>query len=352
MTKSPSVEKVELVAPAALEMQLTACLRHRRLPDHFLYLGSAGAKNWLDLERSEEFPVARRLTELLSAQAGQIAADVPEGALLVSLGVGQGHKERILLEALPEKRPRGYLAVDISGPLVDRALQEVRDIGVPATGVVAFSEDLPRLRARWWAGDSGPVLLCMLGNNFCNYEPRFLLPLIRRALRDDDLLLLDCQLFDSTTGEGTPEAIEEAYGSDLNERFNLQPLITLGLQPQRCRFRLDLVEVDSPVGKVRRTRKQIEILSDTVVTVGREDVALPAGSTVRMGFTYKYTAGQVSRLLEHYQMREVRRFVGNAGDNLLVLARMGPVERDPPGPQAQAAHRIGRGPRPPQPDAR
>lgn len=179
------MNRVELVTEDVLEARLLRCLEERHMPDCFLYLGESGVRNWLTLSASEAFPVAERLTCLLKESIPSIARHVPGRFDLVSIGVGGGEKERIMLEALTGQHDVSYVAVDISGGMVDEALRTVKGIDVGKTGVVAFLEDLGRLRRLW----RSPVLLCLLGNNFCNYEPDGVLDAVHRELGPDDLLL-------------------------------------------------------------------------------------------------------------------------------------------------------------------
>ncbi|WP_269850103.1 L-histidine N(alpha)-methyltransferase [Methanosarcina horonobensis] len=115
---------------------------------------------------------------------------------LVSVGVGSGEKERILLEELikknlaerpaSEKVPIIYYPVDINSQLVDLALEKARDLPVEKKGIVGFIEDMPLLKEHWRL----PVLFSILGNTFCNYEPEFILKLVYENLEQGDLFFL------------------------------------------------------------------------------------------------------------------------------------------------------------------
>jgi len=311
--------KIELVTGEELDARLLSFLTQRQMPDYFLYLGSTGAKRWLDLARSNEFPIATRLTELLRTNVHSLAHSLPRAIDVVSIGVGDGQKEVLLLKALKERSKVRYFPVDISSHMVNEALEKAADLGVKMTGFVALFEDLPRLQQYW----RPPVLLCMLGNNICNYAPEELLSTVFRELEVGDYFLFDCHLFAPQPEEEEQwrEVFERAYHSDLNIRFNIGPLMDRGLRMEDCSFKLDLVKVDSLFGQTYRTEKFIEILRETSITIGQSEVRLAAGDIIRMGFTYKYNASQIEGYLQHYNFNMKKRFFSEDGGNLLVLAQ-------------------------------
>lgn len=311
------MNKIELVSKEELETRLKASLEQRHMPDYFLYLGDSGVKNWLTLSSSQEFPIARRLTELLRQSLAAIARHLSGRFNMVSIGVGKGEKERMLLEALTPRCPLTYYAVDISSEMVDEALNTVANIEVERIGLVALFEDLPLLRQFWIS----PVLLCLLGNNFCNYDPDYVLETIHQQLEFNDLFLFDCHLL-PTRRESKKlgiQQVEQVYRSKLNMRFNISPLVQRGLDPANCAFHLDLLPMETAMGTVYRTSKWLEISKDTTILCGPNKVSIAAGDIIRLGFTYKFTPSQVHGYLRRHGFQKVELFLGPDGDNLLAL---------------------------------
>jgi uncharacterized SAM-dependent methyltransferase len=310
---------IELLDEDSLETSLRAYLARREMPDEFLYLGPEGAGHWLDLDDSASFDVASDLTDLLRAEARALAAHVPPGASVVSLGVGRGDKERILLEALPAEPRRPYLAADVSRSLVEAALETVADLPVRAVGATARIDDLSRLRRHV----RPPVLVCLLGNTFSNFEPDRLLKRVRADLGPSDLFLFDCNLGPSAEGDEPAwrQEVERAYGSAENARFNLGPLTARGLPEDAGRFALRVARVPTRLGPTWRTRKSIEVLRDAEVAFPDGPVRLRTGDVVHMGFTYKHTRRQVFRWVQEARFRIVEAFTDAVKTNLLVLVR-------------------------------
>ena len=316
------MKKIELITRDDLEARLQECLEQRQMPDYFLYLGDPGVRNWLTLSGSGEFPVASRLTDLLRQSLPSIARHLSGVFDLVSLGVGSGEKERMLLEALVQRGVPSYYPVDISSQMVDEALNTVADIDVDKTGLVAFMEDLALLRKFW----SPPVLLCLLGNNFCNHDPDHILAAVHGQLESDDLFLFDCHLFPAQREGEDParEQVERVYRSQPNVRFNIDPLMQRGLDPDNCVFHLDLLPTETSLDTVYRTNKWLQILKDTAISCGPNKVLLAAGDTIHMGFTYKYTCRQVQGYLKRHGFQEVELLLSPDGENLLTLVRKEP----------------------------
>ncbi|MFW6163585.1 MAG: L-histidine N(alpha)-methyltransferase [Planctomycetota bacterium] len=311
--------RIDLVTPEELETRLRDSLERRELPDYFLYLGEAGTGNWLELDHSDDFPVARALTDLLAASVPAIVRHLAPETTLLSIGVGDGRKERLLLEAMAERGSPRYVAVDISSPMVDEALAAVADLSIDSLGITGFCDDLPVIRDH----AEPPRLVALLGNNFCNYEPDRLLALMAEELGPDDLLLFDAHVLPGRAGDEAAwrSRVERAYRSPANVRFNLGPLLAHGMEPEACSFRLDLLPLDTPQGEVLRTRKRIDVLADARLRFPDGTVELTAGDTIAMGFTYKYSAPQVERRLRRHGFEILDRFTSEAADNLLVLTR-------------------------------
>jgi hypothetical protein len=313
------LDKIEMVSRDELEDRLRLYLEQRLMPDYFLYLGDSGSQSWLALSESEEFPVASRLTGLLRASLPRLIPHLPSRFDMASIGVGSGEKERHLLEHLEPGRVERYYAVDVSSQLVDLALQAAGGTVVEKTGVVAFLENLPHLRTLW----RSPVLLCLLGNNVCNYEPDYVFELVHQQLGPKDLFLFDCHLLADEQDNGKPSTrqIQSAYCSEPNARFNTGPLLERGLAPEDCRFCLELVTAPTRFGSICRTSKRIEIVRDSEIRCYGKQVSLRAGDTINMGFTYKYTSTQVREYLSYYGFEERESVLSTDGENLLALVR-------------------------------
>lgn len=312
--KLSEMDKVELVSRKQLEEELAASLAAGHLPDHFLYLGDSGADNWLALAGSDDYDVSARLEELLRASLPHLAARLPASPDVVSLGAGSGRKERLLLEALMRRGGRpNYFPLDISTRLVDLALEAVEDLDPEGCGLVAKLDALPRLATCF----RPPVLLCCLGNNFSNFEPDWLLPLLSAQLGPKDYLLVDFHLVPAD-GERAHSECERRYGCAANRNFNLGPLTERGLKEADCELALELVEWP---GLGWRTRKSVTLKREATLRCAGRTVRLRAGTTLQLGFTCKYTREAAESVLANHGLTVEERFASACGGFLLLLAK-------------------------------
>jgi uncharacterized SAM-dependent methyltransferase len=315
---------MELVSDEILEDKLKHYLDRRQLPDAFLYVGEHGATNWLALEASARFPVASSLTALLQEQVEPLARRTAHCRSVVSLGAGDGQKELILLRELRRySRPICHI-IDVSRPMVEAALGTLSILDFETRGVTAFCEDLDQLAPHW----NRPALLCLLGNNFSNYDPAFLLSLIGRNLGPADALLLDASLLPDHGAEvhAWVQEVEAIYNAPENIRFNLAPLVTRGMDPECCRFELKLICLLQPWGQVWRTRKRIHILRPAMVRCGEATVTFAAGDVIEMGFTFKYRFTQLQDCLRRHGFHLLDSRQDSTGGNAILLAARNTTE--------------------------
>lgn len=330
-------EKIELINEKDLVEKLYENLKRHELPDYLLYMGNEGAKNWLTLDKSRAFPVAQSLKTLLEENIVPLVKFIPSNMNLVSMGVGDGEKERILLKELirkklaemtpisAEKHPIRYYPVDVNSQMVEIALENVRELPVEKKGIVSFIEDLHTLKNFL----RPPLLISILGNTICNYEPDFILKLVLENLDSGDLFLFDAQIIPSPDRGNdvhfAKKSIVGAYASKENALFNMYPLLQYGIAPDDFDFELLLAPVESRIGKKRsslyRTKKTLYILKDTSVEVGSRTVTFKEGDTIRMGFTYKYTFDQLENYLDVWGFEILKAVLSNDRTNTIILAK-------------------------------
>jgi uncharacterized SAM-dependent methyltransferase len=307
-----------MITEDGLETMLYESLMEHRMADYFLYVGDEGAKNWLRLDVSKEFPVARRLTALLRESVSALLPFIPPNPCVVSIGSGNGEKERILLEELLARGQPSYVSVDVSSRMVDVSLDTVRHLPIHATGIVGFYEDI-RIWSKYWRY---PVLICVLGNTFCNFDPGFFFETVRHTMGDRDLLLFDCHLLSDYGGIGVMrKKIDKTYRSRRNVLFNLDPLLRRGMHPDDVEFRLELLPVQTAAGIAYRTWKTVYIKNQCGVSCGKNAVFFRAGDIIQLGFTYKYTPDQVESLANRYGFSIIALHKSADGENELMLAR-------------------------------
>lgn len=304
--------KFELVTTEYLEEQLYRGLERRRLPDYVPFLDDNAVHNWLALESSGRLHLPSDLTAFLDESLPYLAEHFVPDLNLVSIGVGDGRKERILLESLLRIGLPSYYSIDISSPMIDAALNTVADIPVEKTALVAFFEDLTILNRLW----CHPALLCLLGNTFSNYGAEYVLTAIRAGLEPPDLFLFDCRLLT----QDEPK-LEETFASPANVRFQAAPLIKRGLEPDAVEFVIRVVDDPTPAGPVRRIDRSLRLLRHAMVTFDRGCISLNQGEEVRLGSTCQYTLEQVRHFIDRSRLAIVEHHVAPARNQAIFMLR-------------------------------
>ncbi|WP_165228306.1 L-histidine N(alpha)-methyltransferase [Aquisphaera insulae] len=159
-----------------------------------LYVGESGARHWLSVVHEPGYPL--RDPDALGLRGHRLAAIAGlRPGTIVSLGPGDGSADADLLAA-SQDRP-GYIAVDLSRPLLEAAIERLRPIAGPVHGVLCdFEEDGGLLGEVLARQACRPILFAMLGGTLGNLdggEARFL-DRIRGLMQPGDALLADLPL--------------------------------------------------------------------------------------------------------------------------------------------------------------
>ncbi len=266
-----------------------------------------------------------------------------DGVHLVSLGVGNGQKDRTILADLHRTRPdMFYLPVDMSSEMLRLGVMEpVRGIPFPMAQVLpiqldfSLASNLDELRQMLnrLIGDE-PLLYTLTGNTLANFESdQDALATITRALRPQDRLLLEVATTTRIDEEAAAEAADEYHRTRAFAEFVTSALrynTDLRIDYDRVKFRGFIEDDDALLVKI-----MYENDTDDEIRMGLPDhteLVLPIGDTIRLLTTRKFSAGRLQRLLAgceltliesaHSQFRHTRRPTP-FGLDLLLLAPKG-----------------------------
>lgn len=306
----PKLRKIRLMDSREMERRFVRHLDTQQTPDHYLYLGDCG-RSWLRFETANELAVSHKLTDLLRDHISLLAESIEEHHLL-SVGIGNGVKEALILEHLTQSSPRQYVCVDINEIRLERAVRMTQKLNIETLCVVAMFHQLSQVRKFC----NGPVVLAMLGDNFCNYDPTELLPSIDAALTRDDLFLFDCALF---TPE-TPTMID-ACNCRLKKIDHIAPLANRGIGRQNYEFELKLIKQHIGDMDIYRTDKQVTFRNECRIACDCGQIDFKPDDTIQMGFTFSYEAPQILELLDRSGFDILQTHFDREHENLLVLAK-------------------------------
>lgn len=245
------------------------------------------AGSWLfeRITRLPEYYLTRAETSLLERHSSEIAAALGSDCELVEFGCGNSRKIFYLLSAL--KRPRGYLAIDISRePLLELCSKvAAAHPGLPVQGLRAdFSEflKLPAMNGR-----SERKVVFFPGSSIGNFDPRDAVPFLahaRETAGPGGSLLIGVDL------KKDRELLEPAYddAQGVTAMFNKNLLARLN---RECGadFDLDAFQHRAFYNEgAGRIEMHLESLRPQTNRIFEERISFEAGETIHTENSYKY----------------------------------------------------------------
>ena len=139
----------------------------KSLPPKYFY-DAEGSRLFEAICELEEYYPTRTEAALLRESAAEIAAAIPDGAVLVEFGSGASTKTRVLLDAAPQVA--AYVPIDISPDALAEAAQAIgRDY--PQVEVAPLAEDFTRAIELPAAVRGRPVVGFFPGSTIGNFTP-------------------------------------------------------------------------------------------------------------------------------------------------------------------------------------
>lgn len=303
-----------LLTETDLADEFVAAFRARRLPEKFFYWFPLSVRAWLALCSNGAYRNFERSRSLIARSGPELARAFPPGPLeVLSLGAGQGDKDRLLLEALRDRGVRvSYLPVDTSQALLELACGGALRAGFPAHGIKADLTNATHRVALAADPEAPPRLVLLLGNTLGAFDPLAEARQLAALLRAGDVLLVDGELF---AGEVTVAG----YDNPLNRRFAWAPLHAVGIGEEDGELVFETA-TDPRLEGLHVIPKHFQAGRDVSAQLGGEGVRLARGERLEMNHSYKYMAGTFLQILR--QAGLVPRWQGQSDDQrfLMVLA--------------------------------
>ena len=294
-------------------------LAEKTLPCRFLY-DARGSRLFEAICETPEYYLTRAEHEILGARSGEIATRFGEPITLAELGSGSARKTRLLIEAfLSRHAALRYVPVDISRAALEASARSLlaRYPGLEVCAIASeYHEGLRLLRA----ATEGPKLVAWLGSNVGNFdrvEAAGFLRRVRRALGEDDRLLLGVDLRKSRA------ALEAAYDDarGVTARFTLNLLVRINRElggrfaPAAFAHRARWLEEEGKIEihLVSRERQRVAI------TALGLDVAFAKDEAIHVEDSFKYSPAEIDDLLKAASLRCEERWLDAQGRFALAL---------------------------------
>lgn len=229
------------------------------------YLTPEQSQAYLDLEGSKEYNEAVNKDQgehLLSNNARLILKELGANPVMnvIDLGCGDGKKAARLIKAFKGKAKIRYCPVDISGYMVQKAIETFSKLKFGE--IVEFQynisdfENLENITPLLMEGKYKRNLFLLLGNTLGNFEINELLYEIRSSMNKGDLLLVDVAVADQRIQE---KAELQSKNKNVDRFLSYIPL-QLGLKREdieySARFKNSRIEFFYTVNKNRKVEFQ------------------------------------------------------------------------------------------------
>jgi len=274
------------------EAVLAGLTRQKKcLPSHLFY-DRRGSELFEEITRLPEYYPTRAETEILAANAHEIAAGSPDHSVLVELGSGSSIKTELLLQAL--RNLAAYMPIDVSGSAL-------------AEATVRLSERFPGLAIRPVLGDfSGMIRLpqdiaghprtgFFPGSTVGNLTPLAavgLLAKLRASLLRGGRMIVGVDL------KKDVDVLTRAYNdaAGVTAAFNLNILARINREIEPA-FDLDAFRheaiYDDTAGRIEM---HLVSLRPQIVRLLGRSFTIASGETIHTENSYKYTTGEFRRL--------------------------------------------------------
>ncbi|MGD0385710.1 MAG: L-histidine N(alpha)-methyltransferase [Solirubrobacteraceae bacterium] len=179
-------------------------LRREVIPGYFYYATEVGAEYWLRMSSNPRYRFRNNSVRLLSRATAAVVDAVlsdsagPRAIDLISLGSGDGEKDRVLLKGLSDAHPDSltYYPLDISDTLIVECVRNVHRqafdyvAGLKTKAIIGDFIDLGVLKSVY-EDQPNPNLFSILGNTFGNTDEAKIMNALRDSMYQGDFVLIE-----------------------------------------------------------------------------------------------------------------------------------------------------------------
>jgi hypothetical protein len=304
--------------------ELMSAIRSGRLinPKH-IYSFERGTRLWLDMCADHDYEYFRASLKLLRDNTSQIldhidAKVLSSGPDVISLGPGNGRKDRVLLKALLQRLDNStgdfyYYPVDINVAMLATAVREIRreelitrSVKVKAA-IADYEQDL-RALAPMYQFRSAPNIFLFLGNSLGNFENETdMLLQLQHAMLPGDFALIEVATANS-------KEIDLGGSDEINRQFDFTPLDALGVRYERPRLEYVFAHDRS---HIPHTRTIIATYDSPVIPNVEEEFGL-----VQLSYIHEYSQGELVGVVKRLGF-DVRLSLVGQGSMYMLLQKPG-----------------------------
>lgn len=278
------------------------------------YLTPEQAQAFLDLEKDEGYreEIIQKETNLIQENIKDVLEIIGGKAMnIVDLGCGDGKKALLFLKNLQGKVTIRYCPIDISGYMVQKALEGFKQTNlgeaVEFKWNISDFENIENIAHLLRIGEFKQNLYLLLGNTLGNFEINELLYEVRSGMKEGDYLIIGNGL--STKDN---EALLESYTNDYVDSFLSHIPLQLGLDKSEIsfgtRFKNSRIELFYALNK------------DKMVKFQDKEVLFNKGDRIIVSVSYHYKKEDFIGFLKMY-FNDVKFYISKDGTCALALCK-------------------------------
>jgi uncharacterized SAM-dependent methyltransferase len=281
----------------------------------FSYWGIGPTIAWSNASSDVFYPVMKESLRNFRNTWRYVAPGLEQGRWhYVSLGVGNGQKDRIILESMTALSPDlVYVPVDMSVDMLGLGAKETsnvvdRENTMPIQLDISNRQNVQELKRllRHLLGDD-PIMFGLLGNTMANFQnDERLLRSLSELLRPQDRFLLEVATTRSV--EGTAQAAADEY---VSSRFFREFVTSALLHQTDLTIDMDSVEFHGSVeAGDRALRVEMHYRNKTGENIrmalpNREVITFTAEQSILVYLTRKYTVQGIQQLVDNVNLVKV-----------------------------------------------
>jgi dimethylhistidine N-methyltransferase len=278
--------------------------RPKSIPPKWFY-DARGSELFEAITELPEYYPTRAETRLLTRIAPELAARIPDGAILIEYGSGASAKTRLLLDAAPQIA--AYAPVDISVSALDLAAGALRR-DYPALIIEPQARDFTRAGPAPESAQARPRVGFFPGSTIGNFDPDEAVRLLaeaRRLLGDDGLFILGADLVKEpailTSAYDDAQGVTAAFNKNLLERINRELGGDFDLDAFDHRAVWNAVDSRIEMHLTSFARQQVRVADRTF------EFAL--GESLHTENSYKFTVEDVTGMARRAGWRLIERWI-------------------------------------------
>jgi uncharacterized SAM-dependent methyltransferase len=308
--------KVEVVLTEAdIAQEFAEAVEARDLPEKFFFWFPRSAEEWAVLAADPELYGGIWSTwNQIAAESGELAAHFHGHLPFISIGSGDGARDRVLLDAFKKSGTECfYFPVDASQTMLEAACAGADDEDIETVGIKA---DISSPVHLVYAADAAepPRLFVVSGNTLAAFDPLAEIRYLAQTMKPEDRLLVDGEIFDQHKTQARRD-------NPAVRRFIQALLGSVGIREDDGEVRINLKRDERHQG-LHLTTRYFRAQTDLSATVVSREVPLERGERIGLNFQYAYTPEAFRWLLSEQGGLEImREYPSPDGHFLTALCR-------------------------------